>query len=321
MEIDYCLIQNIVDTEKYKAISTGSSIDTDIVASAFEHYLSDQFSDEQFSHLLACSGFIPDLYPSDSSEETLYTKLIEVMVSNWAIRMGYHSKYLKEKSSYEDVNITIGDKVIVCDAKSFRLGRSQAAPNVKDFLKLEDIRKWLGRYTNKLGGLVTYPDTHEWATGSDAYLYCSTKSCPTVMLPYIYLAMILHYKSNFETDRLIELWDYERLFPHPLEKKVNGGNRVPYWYTINKELMRVLCITKQELNDALIFYKGLQQNHIKQILRRLTEKKEKIIIDIQNSCNQMNEKQVREELESYKIEKETREVNNFIDRIKKFRIE
>lgn len=316
----YFLLQKIVDAEKAKANLENRSIDTDLVTKKFQEVINDRFNNEDFCNLLACSGFIPDLYPSDSSEETLYTKLIEVMVYIWATRMGFKSHYIKEKASYEDVNIVIADKTIVCDAKSFRLGRSQAAPNVKDFLKLEDIRKWRSRYKNGLGGLVIYPDTHDWTKGSDAYLYCTIKDCPTVMLSYIYLAVILHYKSRFKSNMLIQLWNYECLFPLPLEKKMEGGNRTPYWQKINDTLERILNISAQELNVRIHKYKEIQQCCIKEILERLNLKRNEIVTHINSECNQMDEKVVREELASYKIKKETEELDNFIDRIKKFRL-
>lgn len=317
---NYFLLQNIVDRVKKEAALGNTNIDTDSVAKEFENFINNNFNDEEFCNLLACSGFIPDLYPSDSSEETLYTKLIEVMVSIWAKRMGYMSKYIKEKASYEDVNIVIANEIIVCDAKSFRLGRSQAAPNVKDFLKLEDIRKWRSRYKNGFGGLVTYPDTHDWTKGSDAYLYCTTKDCPTLMLSYIYLATILHYKMRFNPQELIQLWDYNRLFPHALEKKMEGGNRDPYWNKINSELERILNLQEQVFFAQIHKYKEMQQLFIKQVLSSLDSKKEELINHIQVECNQMDEQEVREELASYKIRQETKELNNFIDRIKKYRL-
>lgn len=314
------LLQNIVDTEIQKANLENRTMDTDQIAKRFEQMIDFKFRDDDFCNLLACTGFIPDLYPSDSSQETLYTKLIEVLVSIWATRMGYNSKYIKEKASYEDVNIEIKGKIIVCDAKSFRLGRSQGAPNVKDFLKLEDIRKWRSRYMNGLGGLVTYPDTHDWAKGSDAYLYCTMKECPTIMLPYIYLATILHYKNNFNPATLINLWNYDRLFPTALEKKMEGGNKIPYWDKINGELARILNISNQELCNQINTYKEIQKYCINEILKALNEKKGAIVCRIKNQCEQMSDKEARKELAAYKIDNETKNLDDYIGRIKKFRL-
>ena len=111
--------------------------------------------------------------------------------------MGLNSRFVKPKSGYEDVTIFLDNNAIVCDAKSFRLGRSQKAPNVKDFIKLQDIRHWLSRYDKKIGRLVTYPCRHEWSSSSNVYEYCTTKDTPTLMLPYKYLAFLLKYKNSF----------------------------------------------------------------------------------------------------------------------------
>ncbi|MBR4508586.1 MAG: HindIII family type II restriction endonuclease, partial [Elusimicrobiaceae bacterium] len=191
----YYYIKNFVDKNNNK--------NTDMVASEFEATIKN-LPDEDIIYLLLFSGFIPDLYLADSSDETLYSKLVEVLVCVWAQKLNFESKYVKQKASYEDVYLEKNNKVIVCDAKSFRLGRSQKAPNVKDFIKLEDIRKWLNRYgTKKLGGLVTYPDTHEWTADSDTYQYCSTKEIPTVMLPYKYMALILFFKEKLKYNDIL----------------------------------------------------------------------------------------------------------------------
>lgn len=142
MKIDFNFMMNFVDSY---FDGTNKSFDNNIVAEDFSRYLKN-FSDDEFCNMLIYTGYIPDLYESDSSQETIYSKLVEIMVCEWANRMGFVGQILKTKASYQDVNILIDNKIIVCDAKSFRLGRSQAAPNVKDFLKLADIEKWLNRY-------------------------------------------------------------------------------------------------------------------------------------------------------------------------------
>ncbi|MHB8236203.1 MAG: HindIII family type II restriction endonuclease [Acidithiobacillus ferrivorans] len=141
--------------------------------------------------LVVHSGYIPESYAADSSAETLYSKLIEAVVMVWAKKIGFANSILQtQKSSMEDVSIIDGTHVIVCDTKSFRLGRSQAAPNVKDVLKHADIAKWLSAHHNKhaLGGLVTLPSQHDWKSGSDFYQYTTDKSSPTACLYYEHLA-------------------------------------------------------------------------------------------------------------------------------------
>ncbi|MDD7051742.1 MAG: HindIII family type II restriction endonuclease [Lachnospiraceae bacterium] len=313
----FFLLQEIVDD----AFNKYSSIDHDLISANFQTKLQKEFSDDQLADLLIYSGYIPDLYDNDSSQETLFSKLVEVLVCEWARRMGFTSRFIKQKASYEDVNITIDGKVLVCDAKSFRLGRSQKAPNVKDFLKLEDIRKWLARYSNKLGGLVTYPCTHEWSSSSDAYQYCSDKSAPTVMLPYKYLSFLLKNKNKYNTKDLSKLWDYNRIFPTALQKKMQGGNRNAYWLKIDAEIVRITNTSSQELKTYISAADKLIRECILANLAILEKNKSDIIADINKSVNSETDiNKLKREIIDYKTAAETGTLTDLISRINNFRL-
>ncbi len=246
--IDYTYLQHKVD----QAFASSKSIDHELLADKLHNELKN-LPDDDFEYLLTTAGFIPDVYENDSSEETLFTKFTEALVCAWANRIGFSAKMVKTKASREDVTIEFGDKIIVCDAKSFRLGRSQKAPNAKDFLKLEDVRKWMEHHgnANAIGGLVTYPCKHEWTSSSDVYQYCSTKEAPTVMLPYKILAFLFHYRNEYKPADLLRLWDYERLFPEKLPKRMSGGNKSAYWTTINGALHEITHQTPEELQQHI----------------------------------------------------------------------
>lgn len=313
----FFLLQEIVDD----AFNKYSSIDHELISANFQTKLQKEFSDDQLADLLIYSGYIPDLYDNDSSQETLFSKLVEVLVCEWARRMGFTSRFIKQKASYEDVNITIDGKVLVCDAKSFRLGRSQKAPNVKDFLKLEDIRKWLARYSNKLGGLVTYPCTHEWSSSSDAYQYCSDKSAPTVMLPYKYLSFLLKNKNKYNTKDLSKLWDYNRIFPTALQKKMQGGNRNAYWLKIDAEIVRITNTSSQELKTYISAADKLIRECILANLAILEKNKSDIIADINKSVNSETDiNKLKREIIDYKTAAETGTLTDLISRINNFRL-
>ena len=313
----FFLLQNFVDN----AFVTNSEIDHDVISSNFQTMLKKEFTNDQFTELLIYSGYIPDFYNNDSSQETLFSKLVEVLVCEWADRMGFNSHLIKQKASYEDVNISINNRIIVCDAKSFRLGRSQKAPNVKDFLKLEDIRKWLARYGNKLGGLVTYPCTHEWSSGSDAYQYCSDKSAPTVMLPYKYLSYLLKNKNKYNTNNLEALWNYDQMFPNTLLKNMQGGNRNAYWNKINEEIIRITHTTPGELFEYISYADTLINECVHANLEILEYQKKSKIAQIINSVNAENNiNTLKTEIINYKIDTETKPLTDLINRINKFRL-
>lgn len=313
----YFYIENFCNNQIKEYRKNKKDINHEEISSKFYSELI-KTTNEDFCNILLCAGFIPDLYDPDSSEETLFTKLTEVLVAAWAVKMGFKSKFIKQKSSYEDIKIEIGKLGIACDAKSFRLGRSQKAPNVKDFLKLEDIRKWLNRYEKPLGGLVAYPDVHEWTSGSDAYQYCTTKETPTVMLPYKYLALLLHFKKSYSTCDLVKLWEYKTLFPQKITKKEN--NKKKYWDIIDKEILSICHISQKQLENFIKYADIEIESCIKADLDKLKQHQKHIISIIQEEINNISNTEAKNLLKSYRIEKETKNIRIICQRIQDFRL-
>lgn len=241
-----------------------------------------------FAFLVCHSGYIPEFYEHDSSQETLYSKLIEALVCEWAKRIGFTESILqKQKSNREDVAIKKGDKVIVCDAKSFRLGRSQAAPNVKDTIKKAAYVSWLKQYKvdNRIGGLVTFPSLHNWQKNSEAYKYF-TEGNPSIMLLF-YEQMAYMMLNEYSVDDIIKfMGDYENIFPKPSEQKS------VYSKGLNDNLLNK-DIEKREnfmkLCHEIIIEKV--SHTIDKIEEHLQQTKNKIVNDIEK-MNQEDVKQI-----------------------------
>jgi len=278
-------------------------------------------SDDDFEQILITNGYIPDLYGSDSSEETLFSKFVEEIVCAWASKIGLSAKCVKQKASYEDVNISINGKMVVCDAKSFRLGRSQPAPNVKDFLKLEDMRKWLARFpqNQQLGGLVAFPSKHEWTSSSDVYLYCSTKSIPTLMLSYEYLALLFHFRTRFTQNDLLKMWNYQTIFPNPLDKKMSGGNKDAYWKAVNQAIETNLKISKKERDDFFGFTKVLTTLYVNKSIKLLEDEVANIDKKVEKEIDEVDYAELKKMMSDYKKQQETEDIIVSIKRIKDFR--
>ncbi|MCM2973753.1 HindIII family type II restriction endonuclease [Larsenimonas suaedae] len=210
--------------------------DTEGLARKFAAQLRDM-PKREFAFLLCHTGYIPEVYKADSSQETLYTKLVEAVACEWAIRLGFTDSTLPtQKASKEDVTISDENKIIVCDAKSYRLGRSQAAPNVKDALKKGDITKWLSHYKadKRVGGLVTFPSQHDWKNGSDFYLYLTDKNSPIVMLFYEHMAFML--LTGMEKQSLLNFFErHAEIFPN--EETNKSGSRKVYFEKITEHLL------------------------------------------------------------------------------------
>ncbi|ALZ98137.1 hypothetical protein APT61_19805 [Leclercia adecarboxylata] len=276
-----------------------------------------KLTNEQLAFLICHSGYIPEIYNPDSSPETLYTKMIEAVVMEWAIRLGFSKSVLPtQKSSKEDVTIKDDVYVIVCDAKSFRLGRSQAAPNVKDMLKHADIQKWLSAYPDfkKIGGLVTFPSQHDWKKGSDFYQYTTDFTSPTLCLNYEHMAYML--LKGFDKNILIKtLTNYRAIFPRKLGKMDN--NRDIYYQQIETFIFgnkynewKEFKIVANEIISEFVYHSHISLNNY--LLKIKTEVENKY--QNQEDINELRKIAINAEYNSI-----TQELHKQMERITRFR--
>jgi hypothetical protein len=91
-------------------------------------------------HLRIC-GAVPERYAHDSSEEKLYSKYTDAIISEALTAIGLNSKVITARASSADVRARGGGYSLVADAKAFRLSRT--AKNQKDF-KVQALDKWRG---------------------------------------------------------------------------------------------------------------------------------------------------------------------------------
>lgn len=233
------------------------------------------------------SCFIPDLYAGMGKCEKLFTKLTELMVGEWWRRMGGSYHLPTKKSGTEDVELIYQNISIVCDAKVFRLGRSQKAPNVKDFLKLASVRLWIDNlekaYRLKkseisvIGGLITYSSLHEWESDSEVYEECTNHETPVVMLPYELLALLLKYKDKFDLAELTRMWEYSENKVCTSRKKDN------YWRYISTFICNLIDLSKEEYDQEMKIYH-------KNILLAAAEYRKLVQKNIDQSARIINQK-------------------------------
>lgn len=243
-----------------------------------------KLSDKDFIEvMLGC--FIPDVYRDQGKKEKLYTKISELLVGEWWRRMGGKYNLPTKKSGTEDVEIIFNNCSIVCDAKIFRLGRSQKAPNVKDFLKLASVAKWIenlkekyekngNKSQNILGGLVTYSSLHEWKKDSEVYQECSNSKVRVLMLPYEILALLLEKKETFSLDEFLSLWNYD------VVDMKESKNKDDYWKIMTPFLCDLLKMDKNSYEKDIKRYRDkildAKKMYIKLIEDDIEEKKKEI---------------------------------------------
>jgi hypothetical protein len=290
-----------------------SAPDTEAIEIAFTGKIK-TLSDNELAFLLVHSGYIPEFYAYGSSQETLYSKLVESLVCEWAQRIGFiHSVLQKQKSNKEDVTIKIDNNTIVCDTKSFRLGRSQAAPNVKDTIKQAAYISWLDQYDNNCcrAGLVTLPSLMDWKKGSEAYKYFSDHSLPILFLFYEHLAFFI-ISNDLSHQTIIDLLnDYKAVFPASSKSRedyINGLSNSLFSSPIKEVLDEFL-----QLTDLIIVEKV--QHSINRIELKAIETKKVIEYEI----NEMDPDQVKEIALEVSYKNEYGQTLKQLKNIRKFR--
>lgn len=268
--------------------------------------------------LLVHSGFIPDHYGDDSSEETLFSKLVEVTVAVCAERLAMSAANPTAKSSTEDVTIrSPSGRVIVCDVKSYRLGRSQGAPNVKDVIKAEDYSKWLSAYSSESasGGVVVFPSRFDFATKSDVYLYATNASVNKriLILFYEHLAYFLAGGGWSGPEFLFDLLrSYPSLFRSP------SKNRSLYWQIIDPHI--AMAVSDGDLGDFMATCKHILNDFVQFTIERIEKRIEKNIEEVSVRFRALE----KEELLRLLVDSECRHVcdddRRRLDSIRKFRL-
>lgn len=288
MKIDNVFyFKNIVDT--YYPDEDRPAVDIQSVVDDVKEKIETLSDDDFIEVMISC--FIPDLYSGMGKREKLFTKLTELMVGEWWRRMGGYYRLPTKKSGTEDVELTYKDFSIVCDAKVFRLGRSQKAPNVKDFLKLASVKLWIDNLNETykrskvarsvIGGLVTYSSLHEWKSDSEVYEECTNHDTPVVMLPYELLALLLKYKTKFNMLSFLKLWDYKG------NNVITSRTKSDYWKYISNYLRNLIGITVEDYSleiknyhDRIILatkeYRGLVQSTVEEVRQSISEEVNKI---------------------------------------------
>jgi len=120
-------------------ISSGDFIsDTAVIADELEKEISNEGSHALVDHLRMAAA-IPERYRHDSSEEKLYSKYTDILLSTALNYIGLNSLVLSERADAADVEAGNSTYSLVADAKAFRLSRT--AKNQKDF-KIEAMHNW-----------------------------------------------------------------------------------------------------------------------------------------------------------------------------------
>ena len=179
-------------------------------------------------HLRIC-GAVPEQYRHDSSEEKLYSKYTDAVVSEALRSMGLASTTIKTRSDAADVQARASDYSLIADAKAFRLSRT--AKNQKDF-KVQAMDGWRGDldYAVIVGPIYQFlPRT------SQIYLQAITRNVCLLSFSHLACLVALADQRNPEVaeDALVQILKTVNIL-HPSKSAVD------YWMGINRALINFL---------------------------------------------------------------------------------
>ena len=176
-------------------------------------------------HLRLCSA-IPESYGHDTSEEKLYSKYTDALISAAYAHMGFKSKILTERADVADVEVFTSDYSFVADAKVFRLSRT--AKNQKDF-KIQAMDGWKH---GKPFAMVVCPLYQLPSRNSQIYQQASARN--VCIFSYPHLAVLAQLVETEGTKEVIDL-------VHRVFKTVQAMNPTKdansYWQAVNRTLL------------------------------------------------------------------------------------
>lgn len=219
------VVRRIYWIEEIRKLSGNFGDDSD----RLEKELAAEVKKESVSALmdhLRLSGDIPESYDHDSSEEKLYSKYTDALLSETYKKLGFKSLVLKERADAADVEVFAKNYSFVADAKAFRLSRT--AKNQKDF-KVQAMDGWK---RGKPYAMVVCPIYQLPVKSSQIYEQASTRN--VCIFTYSHLAMLVAYAELDGTEKTEELL-------HEIFKAIPALNpskdAASYWFAVNKTML------------------------------------------------------------------------------------
>ena len=245
-------------------------------------------------HLRLC-GSIPESYAHDSSEEKLYSKYTDCLLSLSFSAIGLRSLVLKERADAADVEAFSKNYSFVADAKAFRLSRT--AKNQKDF-KIQAMHGWK---RGKPNAMVVCP-IYQLPRAS-SQIYQSATASDVCVFTYSHLSLLLCFAQIKGADKTQDLI-------HKIFKTIPALNpsksATDYWLAVNRtmldysKIIENLWITeKQAAMESIEVAKN-------EDLTFLAQQRERIM--------QMNHQEaLKELLKVSKIDSKIRVINSICD--------
>lgn len=245
---------------------------------------------EQISNNLLFCGIIPEMFAHSSSEEKLWAKYCDILVSRAFTELGIESRVLRARGDAADVFGQADSYTIVADAKAFRLSRT--AKNQKDF-KVTALDDW--RRQNTFACLIV---PFYQCPFKKSQIYEQAESRNVTLLGYIHLKFLLDCERKVS---LQPLWE----FPKSLTPSKSASE---YWNGLDSTVLKISGKSQEDLRT----YKQLEIAKTKEIGQEGIEYWQSKMQEYQLLTK---EEAVKKLIEAEKIEEKINEIRNALRRM------
>lgn len=185
--------------------------------------ITDQCSINELLEHLEHAGVIPECFAHDSTEEKVYAKYCDSLLTRVLSELGLKARTISERSDAADVEAEGHKYKIVGDAKAFRLSRT--AKNQKDF-KVESLSIWKrdADFACLVAPIYQYPTR-------TSQIYHQATRLNVTLLSYTHLSFMIRSAPNIiKRNRLREIWQV----PNSLKPTKNATT---YWKAIDNKMI------------------------------------------------------------------------------------
>lgn len=280
--------------EEIRKLSGNFGDDSDKLEKELETEIKKNGISSLIDHLRLC-GNIPESYGHDTSEEKLYSKYTDCLLSLAYSSLGLKSLVLKERADAADVEAFAKDYSFVADAKAFRLSRT--AKNQKDF-KVQAMHGWK---RGKPYAMVVCPIYQLPTSSSQIYQQATTQN--VCIFTYSHLALLLSYSQVEGQEKAQQL--LKKIF-ETIKALNPSKNATDYWLAVNKTILSF----SKKIQPIWDIEKGVATESIsiakEEALTFLAQEREKIM--------RMTHKEALKELiKVHKIESRIKTINAISD--------
>lgn len=277
-----------------KKINKVKSLEFDKATEELEDFV---YNNSNFLYILGEIGAIPESIEHDSTEEKLFSKVSDIVLSRAFIEIGLNSEVLKQRGNSADVfaESKFYGYSLVADAKSFRMSRT--AKNQKDF-KINSLNNWRGNsdYAILCNPYFQYPK-------KTSQIYSQSMNYNVCLFSWEHFIFLI--KNNIKENNKINfesIWNFGKynsnkvLIANRKECFLNSFNK---YITDNinrdeKEFLNILRIQKTKIekrcNNEILYL----ENEIKLI------------------NNYSKEEAIKELIKSKKLKEKIKHINDFI---------